>query len=123
MKKRILIVDDDEKIRTMLRITFEDAGFLVDEAADGRQALKTASANPPDLIILDLYMPNLDGFETLEQLQDVAIPVFAVSGGGPKFVPQLQAAGFLGAEQTFAKPFDRKKLLKAVEERLLNKKP
>lgn len=66
---RVLVCDDEEDIRVLFRISFEAAGAEVVEAADGDECLTVAEATMPDLIILDLFMPNRDGLSTLPQLR------------------------------------------------------
>lgn len=116
MSKHILIVDDDKSIRTLLRLTFEDAGFEVREASDGEIAMEMVRKSRPELIILDIFMPNQDGYETLQELEKISgIPIFVISGGGRGFAPHLKAAHHLGALMTFPKPFDRKEILAAAQ--------
>lgn len=67
--KRILIADDKESSRELIRTVLERSGYQVEEAADGREALSKARSSPPDLVVLDLHMPQLDGFAVLEQLR------------------------------------------------------
>ena len=75
--KRILIVDDEPHICELYRSDFEDEGYDVSVANSGEEALEEAEKNPPDLIILDIQMPGMDGIETLEKLigKDKGIPV------------------------------------------------
>jgi CheY-like chemotaxis protein len=80
---KALVVDDDESNRRLLRTMLERERWIVEEAVDGRQALGTVEKAPPDLILLDLMMPNMDGFEVAERLhQDQrwrSIPVVVVT--------------------------------------------
>lgn len=69
----VLIVDDDASIRTMLAFVFDDAGYRVVEAADGREALDVLRTEPPALVILDLMMPGVDGVTVLRTRQDEAL--------------------------------------------------
>ncbi len=66
---RIMIVDDDDSLRQLLRLTLPTEGFEIVEAADGEEALAAVAARKPDAIVLDLMMPKLDGFSVLERLQ------------------------------------------------------
>ena len=77
----VLICDDEPDIRTLFRMAFEDAGATVDEAADGEECLSLAGVHPPDLVVLDLYMPHRDGLATLPELrkQYPLVPVLVVS--------------------------------------------
>jgi len=69
---RILIVDDHEDIRLLLRIELSGDGHQISEAGDGVQALAALEADPPDLMLLDIMMPILDGWEVLRRLVDPA---------------------------------------------------
>lgn len=115
--RRILIVDDDEQLRAMLRQMLERAGYAVDEAVDGIQAADAYAQHTPALIITDLLMPEKDGLETIVELRksEPAIPIIAISGGGVTGrLDLLPAAKYLGAARTFRKPFERQELLDAV---------
>src|SRR6476620_4217768 len=68
-RPRILVVDDDEDIRMLLRELLERAGFTIDEAGDGRTALRNLFDVPPALVILDVSMPDLDGYQTLARIR------------------------------------------------------
>jgi CheY-like chemotaxis protein len=105
----ILIVDDDGDVRRTLRRILELDGHVVVSCADGHEALSALSARRPDLIITDMYMPEMDGIEFLTRLreQDAELPVLAVSGGAAAsadFV--LEDASQLGANAVLAKPYD-----------------
>ena len=69
MPQKILVVDDDEDLRRMFRLTLSVAGFAVKEARGGFEAIRLLDADPPDLVILDLAMPNIDGFAVWRELQ------------------------------------------------------
>ncbi|HBH79466.1 MAG TPA: Fis family transcriptional regulator, partial [Nitrospira sp.] len=69
MSASILIVDDEEGIRTSLRSILEDEGYEVTIAANGLEALKIYGTDPPDLMILDIWMPEMDGLETLRRVK------------------------------------------------------
>ena len=116
---RILIIDDDEQARMMLRMTFEDAGYEIEEALDGETGLRLYREDPADLVITDLVMPGKEGVETImELLRDFPeAKIIAISGGG-KVSPNgyLRAARTLGAIRAFTKPLDREELVKAVNE-------
>jgi DNA-binding response OmpR family regulator len=80
MKRRILVVDDDSDIRELVRTLLERAGHDVVEAADGRAGLRELYAAPADLVILDVTMPELDGWATLERIRDVSgVPVLMLT--------------------------------------------
>jgi len=79
----ILVVDDEEPIRFAFRLVLEDAGYAVNEAADGVEALKALSDRDCDLVITDIVMPNQDGIETILHLKErkPGLPIIAISGG------------------------------------------
>ena len=70
-KKRILLVDDEDGIQLLYRGEFEDEGYLVDSARNGEEALARFRANPPDLVLLDINMPGLNGIEVLRQMKEL----------------------------------------------------
>jgi CheY-like chemotaxis protein len=81
--KRILIADDKESSREFVRTVLEHAGCSVEEAADGKEALDKIRTSPPDLVVLDLHMPGLDGFGVLaelrQDLQYARMPIVALT--------------------------------------------
>ena len=68
---RILIVDDDDNQRLLYRELFEDEGYTVFEASDGRDALACIERDPPDVVVLDINMPGMDGLQTLTRIHDL----------------------------------------------------
>ena len=111
----ILIIDDEEIIRALLRSALEAAGYEVTEAANGREGLELFRHRPMDLVITDIVMPELNGLDMLLELtrEFLQAKVIAISGaGGEKNV--LDVARLLGARQTFEKPFSLPHLLGAV---------
>lgn len=113
----ILVIDDDELIRTTLKTTLEKVGYEVTLAAEGRSGLKAFAAKPADLVITDIIMPDTEGIETITQLrrQYPDLPIIAVSGGGRTGRKEfLEVAQKLGASRVIAKPFSRDKLLDEV---------
>ena len=81
--KRVLIADDKESSRELVRTVLEHAGCVVEEAADGREALAKIMYDSPNLVVLDLHMPGLDGFEVMETLrqnpQYASLPIVALT--------------------------------------------
>ena len=67
--RQILVVDDERSVRNILDFSLDAEGYRVIQAEDGEEALKLAGENPPDLIIMDVMMPRLDGFETCRKLK------------------------------------------------------
>ena len=111
----ILIIDDEESVRALLRFALESAGYGVTEAANGRQGLERYRQRPTDLVITDMLMPELNGLDMLLDLtrEFLHAKVIAISGvGGEQNV--LDVAKLLGARQTFQKPFSIPQLLGAV---------
>lgn len=119
--KRILLIDDDELLRRMLRIALRHCGYEVAEAGDGRQGLKLHRSAPADLVVTDLIMPEQEGLETIQEFRrhHPTVKIIAMSGGG-RFCARgvLPAAKFLGADRTFEKPFANQDLLAAIRELL-----
>lgn len=125
MKSRhILVVDDDENIRNLLRVMLEREGYEVSSAGDGKEAIRQFRRKLPDLIIMDIIMPEQEGLKTIFDLRRERpdIRIIAISGGGQYGLGDyLDAAAALGADQTFPKPFDRVALLDSIR-RLLSPK-
>ncbi len=116
---RILIIDDEPAVRRALRTQLERAGYQVTEAPDGRAGLELHAADPADLIITDLFMPDFDGIETIRELRRVAggVKVIVVSGGDSSGrLSMLGDARLLGADRAFSKPVKPEELLKAIGE-------
>jgi DNA-binding response OmpR family regulator len=111
---RILVVDDDEDIRKLVVQLLERAGHRVEQAPDGRAGLRALHASPPDLVLLDVSMPDLDGWQTLERIRDLSdVPVIMLTARGEELerVRGLQA----GADDYVTKPFGRQELLARVQ--------
>lgn len=112
--RRVLVVDDDPDSRTLLELALSVTGYSVDTAVNGRDALEHARAARPDVILLDLAMPVMDGFAFRSaQLRDPAlagIPVICVSGrhDAPAAARQLQMV------HCFPKPFDLDEVISRV---------
>jgi DNA-binding response OmpR family regulator len=111
---KILVVDDDADIRLLLRELLERASFQVEEADSGRAALKALYSSPPALVLLDVSMPELDGYQTLERIRDLSeVPVIMLTARSQELekVRGLSA----GADDYVAKPFGRQELLARVQ--------
>ncbi len=97
---RVLLADDHSIVRAGLRRLLEDAGDMeVSEAADGRQALKLARENPPDVVVMDISMPGLDGLEAIQRLRDIwpELPVLVLTmHEEEQYVVRCLAAGARG---------------------------
>lgn len=114
---RILVIDDEASLRQMIRRALETEGHEVVEAGDGATALRVIAETPIDLVITDVYMPNMDGIEfTIRLAQQTPRPgLIAMSGGG--FMEKgslLETARRLGAAATLAKPFSVQELLETT---------
>lgn len=113
---KVLIADDDPHIRRILQFLLEQAGYCTVVAADGRQALDLVASELPDLVILDLMMPHLDGFAVLEQLRQVRetrrVPVIMLTAHDQTSSRVRGLRG--GANDYIAKPFDQDELLARV---------
>ena len=105
MAYKILVADDEKDIRSVLRLYLEDAGYEVVEAADGLQALEALESQEIDLCLLDIMMPELDGYQVLKRVReadDVPIIVVSAKGQDPEKILGLN----LGADDYMVKPFN-----------------
>jgi two-component system chemotaxis response regulator CheY len=115
---RALVVDDADAIRRVVRRALEGAGWDVDEASDGAEALQRFRAHPADVVLTDIYMEGIDGIQFTRALtkEFAGVPVIAMSGGAVQGAAEaLEIAGRLGACATLAKPFTADQLVAAVE--------
>lgn len=116
----VLIVDDDPDIRLLLRLELDAEGHHLVEAGDGQQALAAIDAARPDLVLLDLMMPVLDGWGVLAALDPAAAPpvvvITAIATEGDRHVGEALAAGAL---DVISKPFDPGWLVRLVDAVLL----
>ncbi|MDH5238699.1 MAG: response regulator transcription factor [Acidimicrobiia bacterium] len=106
---RILTVEDDERIRTAVRLALEDEGWQVVEADDGEQALETFVASPTDVVLIDIMLPGIDGFEvcrSIRRTSDVPIVMVTARADTHDVVAGLEA----GADDYLTKPFAPKEL-------------
>ena len=117
MKGRILVIDDDNELRAYVAEALATEGYQVATAGNGEEGVQALTNELADVIILDLFMPKMEGFETLMELRRFSPPptVLAVSGGGRFAAPDmLTIAGKLGARKTLPKPFTCEELLETV---------
>jgi DNA-binding NtrC family response regulator len=115
---RILIVDDEASIRFILEKVLTAEGYVVHAAANCDEAIDLATANQFDVIMIDLMMPNKDGFQTISALHDIqpACGIIAMSGGGLASAEcYFRVASKFGACRSLAKPFAKMAMLEAVE--------
>jgi DNA-binding NtrC family response regulator len=118
---RVLIIDDNEMIREALSEMLSQAGYSILEAEDGKSAIQLTSLEPVDLIITDLFMPEIDGLEVIQHVrrQHPRVKIIAMSGGGSRgLVELLSVAQKMGAHKIFMKPFEWDEILGAIEELL-----
>ena len=123
MQHIILIVDDDAQVRTLCRLALEESGYLVSEATNGKNALAAIEGTDFALIVLDLSMPDMDGFEFLKAVRAKSpkLKILVISGflGGT----MLTAAKLFRASATLAKPFSPDSLILVVDGVLENNGP
>jgi DNA-binding response OmpR family regulator len=113
-ERRILVVDDDADIRGLVRELLERRGFAVTEAADGKQALQEMYAGRPDLVVLDVSMPGLDGWTTLERIRELSdVPVVMLTARSEELEKTRGLRA--GADDYVTKPFGRQELLARIE--------
>lgn len=118
--KRILVVDDDSTLTELLEMVLVDGGYGVTVVRNGREAVREAVADPPDLIVLDILMPEMDGWETSEHLlsheRTAKIPIIFLTA---RVSPEDQLRGwYRGCFAYLTKPFDIQELLEKVEQAL-----
>ena len=121
-RTRILVVDDDHDVRQMLKRTLELEGYDVYTAASGNSALRSLTKRKPDLIMLDIIMPGLDGYQVLDLIRQRSdVPVIMVTGIHQE--ASLEKTLNIGADDYVTKPFYTKELLARIEAKLRRTKP
>lgn len=125
MRKKILVVEDDSDLLEILRLSLKSAGYSIATAKNGIEALKKARTLGPDLIVLDLVLPELDGFAVCETLRKdrltAGVPVVVITGLSSEFT---RLAGFeSGATDYVTKPFTPSELVSKVDAWLKKSKP
>jgi len=117
-QKKILIIDDEEDLQKMLKIRLEQEGFNIVQANDGDVGLKTAEQEVPDMIIMDIMMPNMDGYSCLKEVRSLPktkdIPILMLSGKEEEKVRDLFA--FQKISGYIEKPFELDDLVVKVRE-------
>ena len=112
----VLIVDDDDKLREFVRVNLEMEGYTVREAASAREGLDALEEQSPDLVLLDVMMPEMDGWEMLRQLHERhgmgAIPVIVFSGQVEEDAGEVAARG---AQAFIGKPFSPQSLIERTK--------
>ena len=110
----VLVVEDEDDVRRLVRVLLERAGHSVVEAANGLEALRRLEGGAPDLVVLDVAMPELDGWQTLERIRDLSdVPVLMLTARAGELDKVRGLRG--GADDYVTKPFGRQELLARVE--------
>ena len=123
-RDRILVVDDDEPSRHVMADTLSDAGYTVEEAADGYEALEIAARRSPDLVVSDLAMPGIDGIELARRLHAFArdLPV-VLTTGLDETRDVVTAANAYGAVACLKKPMSLDELIWTIDRALVLSEP
>ena len=123
-QKRILIIDDDPDFALAHRIVLESAGYLVDEASDGKEGLVKMRANKPDLILVDVIMTSpLEGYYTTQQISDDSalnnIPILMVSSiASTQYAAAFPTDQYLDIREFISKPIEPERLLETIKRHL-----
>jgi two-component system, OmpR family, phosphate regulon response regulator PhoB len=121
-QKTVLVVEDEPAVRAMLSLVLETRDYRVVRAEDGQQALVMVQTEWPDAILLDLMLPNVDGFSVIEALyhdaRSARIPIIVMSAGH-----RLEMMGRRGVRAFLSKPFDIDGLMRALEDALTSAPP
>ena len=121
-RRRVLVVDDEPMVREVVTAYLEREGYLVEEAADGRDALRHLAARTPDLVVLDVMLPAVDGFEILSALRKVSdVPVILLTARTEE--PDRVLGLELGADDYVVKPFSPRELAARVRSVLRRARP
>ncbi|MCK8825023.1 response regulator transcription factor [Fuchsiella alkaliacetigena] len=115
--KKILVVDDDQNIRKLITVYLKQAGYQILEAQNGPEAINLTNNEDPDLIILDIMLPKLDGWKVCQKLRERhKLPIIMLTAKGEKYD---KIKGFdLGADDYITKPFDPDELVARVQARM-----
>ena len=123
MTKRILVIEDQEDLRGVLRDLFTSSGYIVIEAVDGAAGVARAKSDRPDIILMDIQMPIIDGYEATRQIKSdpdlTSIPIVAVSSFAMKGDEEKARAA--GCDEYVTKPYSPIQLLRMVRGYLVNK--
>ncbi len=115
---RIIVIDDQEPIRRIVRRALENDGHQVFEASDGELGMALLEREPVDVVITDIFMPGMDGIQTLREIRKrfPAIKVIAMSGGDSTGMMDLRRdAELLGAVKSLLKPFNARDIVDIVQ--------
>jgi DNA-binding response OmpR family regulator len=114
-KLRLLIVEDEDALRTLLKSELEAYGYSVDEAEGGTIAMKSLKANRYDLVVLDIRMPDMDGLDVLKEIREKDLAEKVIMLTGVNELKLARDALALGADDFLTKPYDFKKLLECID--------
>ncbi|WP_027177710.1 response regulator transcription factor [Maridesulfovibrio bastinii] len=115
---KLLLIDDDQKILDLLQLYLAQDNFTFLLANDGNEGMELFLENSVDLVIMDIFMPNMDGIQTIIEMKNKknCCPILIISGGGEltglEFLRQAKA---LGADEAMVKPFSKDELRKTVQ--------
>lgn len=113
-RTRVLLIDDDESVRRAVGLLLEQEGFTVSTASDGAEGLKAAIASEFDIILLDIFMPEMNGLDCIRALKITRprVPVLIITGHQDSEL--AQAAYRCGAQEILSKPVQKKKLVATI---------
>lgn len=123
MGKAILIVDDDAKNRKLLRVVLQSCGYKVTEAEDGINGIRLAEENTPNIVLMDIQMPVMDGIEAMKKLKSapetsiipvIALTSYAMRGDQERFLGE-------GFDGYICKPIDIDKMIEVIEKHVQTK--
>jgi DNA-binding NtrC family response regulator len=118
---KVLVIDDSDAVRSMIRKALESSGYHVCEACDGEQGLAAIQRETPDLVVTDIVMPESEGIQMILELRrrKTKMPVVAISGGGTGWaMDYLRVAMASGAIASLTKPFTAQEIIDAVRKGL-----
>lgn len=114
MNKRIFVIDDDENIRELISLYLEKEGYAVDQFESGEKGIEAVKIGAPDLVMLDIMMPGMDGYDTLKEIRKIGkTPVIMVTAKDETFDKVLGLE--LGADDYIVKPFEPKEMTARVK--------
>ena len=115
----ILLIDDDPEVGSTTQWLLEEVGFIVSVVMNGQEGLHLQRAEPADVVVTDIYMPEKDGIETISEFREEfpRVPIVVITGGGKAGnADHLFVARELGVHEVLSKPFDPEKLIAVIRE-------
>ncbi|WP_144460126.1 response regulator [Siminovitchia fortis] len=119
MREKVLIVDDQFGIRTLLNEVLQKEGYEIFQAANGLQALSVTEQHAPDLVLLDMKIPGMDGLEILKKMKEINPDIRVIIMTAYGELDLIEQTKKLGALAHFSKPFDIEEIRSAVKKFLL----